>query len=160
MMAGLCLYPSIRAALTVPALLELSACGGRHCQDGSAAVVSYPLILSATSEEGVGGQPRAPLAMVCMRVPQGFRGLAVTPKWPSLAGRMKSRCYGFEAASTVEGQELHHTISYRASNSYEANLRITTSEGDGEYRPLSGEYPVCPPPHCCGLYCLTPLAGV
>lgn len=40
----------------------------------------YPSTVFATSEEGVGRQLRALLAMVCMRRPLGYRGLAVTPK--------------------------------------------------------------------------------
>ncbi len=78
--------------------------------------MSYPSILFAMSEEVVGRQPRALLAMVCMQRPPDCHDLAVTPRWPSLAGRIQSHCYGFEAASKVEGQELHHNISHHAFN--------------------------------------------
>jgi hypothetical protein len=72
----------------------------------------------AKSEVEVGRQSsRELLAMVCMRRPLGYRGLVVTLKWPNLAARMKSHCYGFEAGSKVGELELNHIISHGAFNS-------------------------------------------
>jgi hypothetical protein len=79
--------------------------------------VLYLSTVFAKWEEGVGRQSSQELlAMVCMRHPLGYRGLAVTLKWPNLAARMKSHCYGFEAASKVGELELDHIISHSAFN--------------------------------------------